>query len=182
MPQIKFNWIDIIFITILFRTCYVGFKNGLLPEFFRSIGLFLGFILSFNNYIFVSGFLAAHVKLTGEKADITAFILIFLAVVLIFKFLAVLAGKILGVSENVSFANKAVGLILGLGRGILLTGLVYLLLIHSPVSYFYKSAKERCLLAQYASLAAPFAYKIGMSVYPFEERETPLVKLLKRED
>jgi hypothetical protein len=86
----------------------------------------------------------------------------------------------LGSPENVSLANKIVGLALGLGRGVLLTGLVYILFIHSPVNYFYKSAKEKSFLSPYASLAAPFAYKTGMSVYPWQEHETPLVKLLKK--
>jgi len=180
MPQIKFNWVDIFFVILLFRTCYIGFKNGLLPEFFKFLGLFLAFVLSFDNYILVSDFLAKHIKLTGLKADITAFIFIFLIVLLASKLLAILANKLLGNSENVSLANKIAGLILGVARGILLIGLVYILFTHSLVNYFYKSAKEKSFSAPYASLAAPFAYNIGMSVYPFEKHETPLVKLLKK--
>ena len=178
MPQIKFNWIDIVFVILLFRTCYVGFKNGLLPEFFRLSGLFLAFILSFNSYILISGFLAKNARISGVKSEILGFLLIFLATILIFKLLSVLADKLLGNSENVSLANKAIGLMLGLGRGVLLIGLMYLLLIHSPVNYFYKSAKEKSFSAPYASLVAPFAYKTGMSVYPYQRIETPLVKLL----
>ena len=128
----------------------------------------------------VSDFLAKHAKLTGLKADITGFLAIFLSVILIFKLLAVLADKILGISENVSLANKVISLAFGLARGVLLIGLVYILFIHSPVNYFYKSAKEKSFSGRYASLAAPFAYKIGMSVYPFEKHETPLVKLLRK--
>ena len=180
MPQIKFNWVDIFFVIILFRTCYVGFKNGLLPEFFRLFGLFLAFVLSFNSYILASDFLAKHIKLTGLKADIIGFVFIFLIILLAFKLLAILADKLLGNSENVSLANKIIGLALGLGRGILLTGLICILFIHSPVNYLYKSAKEKSFSAPYTSLVAPFAYNIGMSVYPFEKYETPLVRLLKK--
>ncbi len=181
MPQIKFNWVDIFFVILLFRICYVGFKNGLLPEFFRLLGLFLAFVLSFNSYILISDFLAKHAKLTGLKADVTAFLFIFLIIILIFKLLAILADKILGVSENVSLSNKIVGLVLGLTRGILLIGLIYILFIHSPVNYFNKSAKEKSFLAPYASFVAPFAYRAGMSVYPFEKHETPLVQLLRNQ-
>lgn len=178
MSQIKFNWIDIFFVILLFRICYIGFKNGLLPEFFRLLGLFLAFVLSFNNYILIGSFLAKHAKLTGLKADVAGFSLVFLTTILIFKLLAVTAGKLLGNNENVSLANKITGLTLGLARGVLLTGLICVLFIHSPVKYFYKSAKEKSFSVPYASLAAPFAYKAGMSVYPFEKHETPLVKLL----
>jgi len=180
MPQIKFNWIDIVFVTLLFRTCYIGFRNGVLPEFFRTLGLFSAFILSFNNYITASDFLAKHARLTGSKGEVTAFIFIFLTVLLAFKLLAVAVEKILGVSENVSFASKVIGLISGLGRGILLTGLICLLLIHGPVDYFKKCAKEKSFLSPYAALTAPFAYRMGMSVYPFEKHVTPLVKLIKK--
>ncbi|MFA5388239.1 MAG: CvpA family protein [Candidatus Omnitrophota bacterium] len=179
MPQIKFNWVDIFFIILLFRTGYISFKNGILPEFFRLIGLFLAFILSFNCYILPAGFLEKHARLTGLKADVAGFILIFLAVIVIFKLLAVLANKILGVSENVSLPNKAIGLSLGLARGVLLIGLIYVFLIHCPVDYLNKSAKDRSFSGPYVSRAAPFAYKIGMSVYPFEKNETPLVQLIK---
>nr|MBU1327945.1 CvpA family protein [Candidatus Omnitrophota bacterium] len=180
MSQVKFNWVDVFFVILLFRTCYVGFKKGLLSELFRLSGLSLAFVLSFNNYILISDFLAKQAKLTGLKADITAFLFIFLIIIFIFKLLAVLADKILGVSENVSLANKIVGLALGSARGILSIGLVYILFIHSPVNYFNKSAKEKSFLAPYASLVASFAYNAGMRVYPFEKYETPLVKLLEK--
>lgn len=180
MPQIKFNWVDIFFVILLFRTCYIGFKNGILPEFFRCLGLFSAFILSFNNYILVSNFLAKHAGFAGLKADITGFIAIFLIAILIFKLLAIVTVKLLGSSENVSFINKIIGFAFGLIRGILLIGLIYILFIHGPVNYFHKSAKEKSLLASYASFVAPFAYNVGMSVYPFEKHDTPLVKLLEK--
>ncbi len=180
MSQIKFNWVDIFFVIILFRTCYVGFKKGLLSELFRFTGLLLAFVLSFNSYILAKDFLSKYARLTGIKAEVTGFLFIFLIVILIFKLLAVLAYKLLGNSENVSLSNKIVGLALGSARGILLIGLVYILFIHSPVNYFYKSAKEKSVLAPYASFVAPFAYNAGMRVYPFEKHETPLVKLLEK--
>ncbi len=179
MPQLKFNWVDIFFVILLFRTCYVGFKNGLLPEFFRTVGLFLALILSFNNYTLASAFLAKHANFTGLKSEVTAFLFIFLIVLLVFKLASILAAKLLAISENVSLANRIVGLALGLGRGLLLTGFACTLFIHSPVNYFYKSAKEKSFSCPYALRILPFAYKIGMSVYPFEKYETPLVKLLK---
>ena len=180
MPQIKFNWVDIFFISLLFRTCYIGFRNGILPEFFRFFGIFLAFILSFNSYTLAGDFLAKHAKVTGLKAEVIGFLLIFLIVIVIFKLLAILTEKLLGKTENVSLANKITGLLLGLGRGVLLIGLIYILFIHSPIKYFYNSAKEKSFLGSYASLVAPFAYKAGISVYPFEKYETPLVKLLKK--
>lgn len=180
MPHIKLNWVDIFFIILLFRVCYIGFKNGLLPEFFRLLGLSLAFILSFNNYIFVSVFLAKHARLSGVKSEVVAFLFIFLSAVFIFKLLAILVSKLLGSPKDISLANNVAGLIFALARGVLLIGLIYVLFIHCPVKYLSKSAGERSFSGQYASEIAPFAYKAGISFYPLEKIETPLVLLLRK--
>jgi len=180
MPHIKLNWVDILFITLLVRVCYVGFKNGLLPEFFRFAGLFIAFILSFNSYIFVSAFLEKQARLSGVKSEVAAFLFIFLAILFIFKLLAVLVSKLLGSPKDISLANNAAGLVFALCRGVLLIGLIYVLFLHCPVKYLSRSAGERSFSGHYASQIAPFAYKVGISFYPWQKIETPLVKLITK--
>ena len=176
MPHIKLNWVDIVFITLLFRVGYIGFKNGLLPEFFRFLGLYTAFIVSFNNYTVLTAFLSNYVG----KLDVLAFLFIFFAIVIIFKLLSILITKLLGGSENISLANKIAGLILAVGRGLLLIVLICILFIHSPVKYLSRSAEERSLSGPYASRIVPFAYRAGIGLYPWEKIETPLVRLIKR--
>ena len=178
MPHIKFNWVDIIFVTILFRIGYIGFKNGLLPEFFRLLGLLSAFVLSFNNYTSVSGFLSTHATWTGDNIDVISFLFIFLAILFIFKILAVVSRSFLG-GENISGPNRFIGLTLALGRGILLISLIYTLFINSPFEYLSISAEDRSFSSRHISKVAPFVYKNSINFYPWEKTETSLVQLLE---
>ena len=176
MPHIKFNWVDVLFVTLLIRICYVAFKSGFLPEFFRLLGLLAAFIFSFNNYTLVSQFLSTHTKWTGAEPDAISFLFIFLLIIFLFKIFAVTTTSLLG-KENISGPNKIVSLVLGFGRGVLLISLVYIFFVNSPFEYLSRSTEDRSLSGQYVSGVAPFVYKIGINCYPWEKRETPLVKL-----
>jgi len=181
MPHIRFNWVDVLFVTLLIRIGYIGFKNGLLPEFFRLLGLSIAFILSFNNYTSVSSFLSSHTKWTDANLDVISFLAIFLAVLFIFKVLAILARGFQG-GENISPVNRAIGLMLGLARGILLASLIYTLFINSPFEYLHRSAEERSFSGKYISDIPGLVYKVGINFYPGERIETPLVKQLEGEE
>ncbi|MFA4991529.1 MAG: CvpA family protein [Candidatus Omnitrophota bacterium] len=178
MPQIKFNWVDIVFITLLVRICYIAFKNGVLPEFFKLLGLWTGFVLSCNNYALLSGFLARHTKLNATNLDVLSFSLIFFCGVLAFKLLNIGTGKLLKLGEGVSLPNKIVGLAFGLVRGFLLIGFLYTISVNSPFDYLSKSAKDKSFSGQYVSGISSFAYESGMSVYPWKRNDTPFVTLL----
>jgi membrane protein required for colicin V production len=179
MSLTKFGWVDIVFITLLIRISYIGLKNGFLPEIFRLFGLFSAFILSFNNYTLVSGFLASHTKRIGASLDVISFLFIFIATLFIFKLLAMPAG-LLSNKENVSAPNRILGLIFGLCRGALLVSLVYVFFINSRVDYLSKSAGEKSMLGRYAAGIAPSAYNIGINLYPLPKIDTPLTAMLKK--
>jgi membrane protein required for colicin V production len=179
MSLTKFGWIDIVFVTLLIRIGYIGLKSGFLPEIFRLFGLFSAFVLSFNNYTLISGFLTNHTKRSGASLDVVSFLFIFLATLFIFKLLAMLAG-LLSNRENVSLPNRISGLIFGLCRGALLISLVYTFFINSHVDYLSKSAGEKSVLGQYIAGVAPFAYDIGINLYPLPKIDTPLTAMLKK--
>lgn len=179
MPHIRFNWVDVVFVTLLIRICYIGFKNGFLSEFLRTLGLLTAFILSFNEYTSLSYFISRHARWTGPKPDVISFIFIFVFILFLFK-IASVAIKNFFVGENVSKASRLIGLSLGLGRGLLLIALVYILLVNGPFVYLSKSAEERSFLGRYVSGIAPLAYKASMRFYPWERIDTPLVKLVKQ--
>lgn len=173
MPQIRFNWVDIFFATLLIRICYVGFKNGILSEIFRSIGLLTAVIVSFNTYTVLSQHLTNHTRWAGAKPDILSFLFIFCGILFMFRVLASIVR-----SENISGFNRAMALILSCARGILLISLVYSLFVNSPFGYLSRSANERSFSGQYISDVAPLVYKVGSSIYPWKA-DTPLIKLLE---
>jgi len=174
MPQIRFNWVDIFFATLLIRICYIGFKNGVLSEIFRSIGLLTAVIVSFNTYTVLSQHLTNHTRWTGAKPDILSFLFIFFGILFMFRVLASIVR-----SEDISGFNRAMALILSCARGILLIGLVYVLFVNSPFGYLSRSAKERSFSGQYISEVVPLVYKAGISIYPWKV-DTPLIKLIER--
>lgn len=179
MPHMGFNWVDVFFVILLTRICYIGFKNGFVPEIFRALGIVLAFIFSFNNYTLLSRFLSIPLKGMGAELDAVSFVFIFLAIVFIFKAFSVVACLFLG-GPDISWPNRMAGLLVGFGRGILLASLIYTLFVNSPFEYLTKSARDRAFLSCYISGVAPYVYERGINLYPWKKVETPLVDMLER--
>ncbi|MBU3911889.1 MAG: CvpA family protein [Candidatus Omnitrophica bacterium] len=179
MSLTKFGWVDILFITLLIRICYIGFKNGLLPEFFRLLGLFSAFVLSFNNYTLAGRFLTTYTKWNGVNLEIISFLVIFSATLFIFKLIAIAAG-LLSSRENVSLSSKIIGLAFGFCRGVLLVSLIYILFVNSQIKYLSRSANEKSMLSRYIAGIVPAAYDIGINLYPLPRIDTPLAQMLKK--
>ncbi len=178
MPLMRFNWVDILFVTILIRTSYIGFKNGLLLELFKLVSIVSAYILSFASYAIVSHFISKHTGFTGAMSDIIAFSLIFLLILLIFKLL-VSGLKILSGDSNISLGNRIVGTAAAFGRGVLLASLLYGLFVSSPFEYLIISARDRSLAGPYVEEVAPLVYNIGSRIFPWELIETPLIRALR---
>jgi len=178
MPHIRFNWVDILFVTLLIRICYIAFKRGFFSELLRSLGLLTAFIVSFNHSASLSDFIAAHARWTGARPGIISFLFIFIAVLVIFKALAIVA-RIFLRSGDVSVFSKLAALTLSLGRGLLLASLVYSLFVNSPFEYLSRSARDRSFSGRYVSGVAASVYRMSMEFYPGGENESSLGGLLE---
>ncbi|MFC1623882.1 CvpA family protein [Candidatus Omnitrophota bacterium] len=179
MPHIRCNWVDILFVTLLIRICYIGFKNGILPEFFRLSGLLSAFIFSFNNYTLVGHFFSTHTRWIGARPDIISFLVIFLFILFIFKILASAASLLLS-GGGMSGLSRIIGLVLGFVRGFLMISLLHVLFVNGPFEYLSRSVEGRSFFGQYTSRPAPFVYETGIKFYPWRKIETPFVKLLEK--
>ena len=179
MPHIRFNWVDVLFVTLLIRVCYIGLKNGILPEFFRLLGLLSAFIISFNSYTLISHFFSTHTKWIGARLDGVSFLFIFLSILFIFKVLASASSLLLS-GGGISGLGRIIGLVLGFGRGVLLISLIHILFVNGPFGYLSRSVEKRSFSGQYTSRPASFVYEIGIKFYPWRKTETPLVKLLEK--
>ncbi|MFC1667261.1 CvpA family protein [Candidatus Omnitrophota bacterium] len=179
MPHIKFNWVDILFVTLLVRICYISFKNGFFPELFRFLGLLSAFIFSFNSYASMSRFISAHARWSSAKLEIISFLFIFLVILFIFKIFALIA-NLFSNSEDISKINRLAGFLLGIGRALLSISLICILFVNSPFEYLSRNTKEKSFSSQYLLGVAPLVYRNAMGFYPFKKAETPLVKLLER--
>ncbi|NQV04722.1 MAG: CvpA family protein [Candidatus Omnitrophica bacterium] len=179
MPHIRFNWVDVLFVTLLIRICYIAFKRGFLPELFRSLGLLTAFMVSFNNYASLGSFISTYTRWTGARPGIISFLFIFIAALFIFKILSIVAGVFLG-GKDASVFNRSIALALGLGRGLLLTSLIYILLVNSPFEYLSKSVRDRSFSGSYVLNVAVSVYRNCINFYPGGESESSLGRLLEK--
>ena len=179
MPHIRFNWVDILFVTLLIRVGYVALKSGVLPEFFRFFGLLSAFIVSFNHYEALSYFLSARSEWAGSRPDIISFLFIFFSILFVFRVISIIA-KIFFGGDNISRLNRISGFSVGIGRASLMIALVYVLLVNGPFAYLSRSAEDNSFSGRYISKIAPFVYDVCMKFYPGGGSDTHLVRLLKR--
>ena len=179
MPHIRFNWVDILFVTLLIRICYIAFRRGFLSELLRSLGLLTAFIVSFNNSASLGEFIATHARWTGARPGIISFIFIFIVALVIFKVLAI-GVMIFLRSGDVSMLSKLAALTLSLGRGLLLASLVYSLIVNSPFEYLSRSARDRSFSGRYVSGIAASVYRSSVNFYPGGESESSLGRLLEQ--
>lgn len=179
MPHIRCNWVDILFVTLLIRICYIAFKSGFLPELFKSLGLLTAFMVSFNNYASLSDFIATHARWTGARPGVISFLFIFIAILFIFKILLIVARVFLG-GKDISVFNRSIALSLGLGRGLLLTSLIYILFVNSPFEYLSISARDRSFSGRYVLNVAASVYRNCINFYPGGESESSLGRLFEK--
>jgi len=143
-PIKQFNWVDIFVVIILLRTGYVAIKNGLPLELFKLLGTLLATYLSLHYYTNLA--VSLHTFKVIDKVPLELlhfFSFIFLAILgyFIFILLRSLFYRFMKM-EAVSALNKWGGLILGIGRGILLAGLLIFILVISHISYLKNSVKD----------------------------------------
>jgi uncharacterized membrane protein required for colicin V production len=175
MPNIRFNWVDLVFLTLLVRICYIGYKNGFLPEIFKSLGLLCAFLFSFNSYTLLSNALLRYIKFPNARLEVISFLFIFLSIILLFKLFSLIAVNFLGISEKISLTNMVIGLILSFGRALLFLGILCFFLSNSSMEYLSKSVRSKSLTGQYLNDVAPMVYKSSMNFYIWKKVKTPLV-------
>ena len=140
----QFNWLDIIVVIILFRICYIAVKSGLLVELFKILGTLLAIYLSLHYYTMLSDFFRNRIAVKSlplEFLDFLSFTVLAILGYLIFVSLRDLFYHFIKM-EAVPQLSKWGGLILGMGRGILLGGLIIFMLMISSVSYLKNSVKD----------------------------------------
>lgn len=136
----QFNWIDIFFIILLLRICYIAFKNGIVSEFFKFLGTLLAVYIAMHYYTALSDFLSERFgidkKIPLEFLDFACFILL--------AIIAYLAGILFRQAfsrliklEAVPRLNKWGGFVIGIARGVLLAGLFVFILSISTIKYLH---------------------------------------------
>jgi membrane protein required for colicin V production len=137
----QFNWVDILFVILLLRTCYIAVKNGFPSEFFRLLGIILATYLSLHYYINFSDYINSF---TGKKnappeyLTLITFLVLVVAGYLLFALLGRLVSRFIQL-EAVPVLNKWGSFILAIVRSFLLVSLIIFIFVIAPGTYFKNS-------------------------------------------
>jgi len=140
----QFNWVDVFFVILLIRICYVAIKNGFSVELFKLLGTLSAVYLSLHYYIIFSDDIVSRISEKFKPLeDLTFFSFIALAVLgyLIFMLLGKVFSRFIQM-EAVPNLNKWGSLILSIMRGFLLVSLIIFVFVIAPWGYFRNSVND----------------------------------------
>lgn len=144
----RINWIDIVIITLLIRSSYVGYRRGIWGELTSLIGIYAALVISLQIYQPVGKFVMNFIPHQDKLYEM--YFLTFVAVVIITGFLfAVIGTSILTKLLRLHLYKIVVqvgGVLLGVINGAMLSALVITALDIAPVQYFEDSIHQGSLM------------------------------------
>lgn len=182
----QFNWVDIFVAILLFRICYISLKSGFVIEFFKLLGTIVAIYLSLHYYISLSSFIRGVAGLEfipDSLFEVFWFCILASAGYMVFMFIRESVGRFIK-TETIATLNKWGGLLLGIGRGFLLSGLILFIFAISPIRYFAQSTK-RSYSGRHLVSVAPDMYRSlwygVMSKFMTEEKLNKAVAGVEKE-
>lgn len=140
----QFNWIDIFFVILFIRICYVAIKTGFPAELFRLLGTISAIYLSLHYYVDFSDYIISSIgskNLPPQYLGFSSFIVLAVLGYLIFALIGKLFSRYIQM-EAVPNLNKWGSFILAVFRSFLFVSLVIFILAIAPASYFKNSVSN----------------------------------------
>ena len=128
------NWVDIVVVIFLFRGGYIGLYQGFAAEIFKILGAIVACVASLSSYQIPGEWLNANSFLSAHTANIISFIFILFSILFLFRLIRIFLFRVLHIEIFGRLENWA-GLILGLGRGLVLASLFIFALSLLPCEY-----------------------------------------------
>jgi uncharacterized membrane protein required for colicin V production len=138
-----FNWVDVLLVMISLKIIYTSLKNGVVIELFKLSGALFSLYVCLHYYTVVSDTLRKGMALKNLPLDFFDF-LIFIALFTIsyFSFVVLRAVFFRMVKmQTLPRLNMFGGLLLGMGRIIVLSSLIVYVLAISTIGYLEGSVK-----------------------------------------
>jgi len=121
------NYIDIIILVILIIAAILGLKKGFVRQLFGLVALFLGVFCAFHFSSFAAGYIVKWFHPGEDLTKILAFIVTFVAILLLIVFLGRLVEGLLRITALGLF-NRILGLVFSVAKNaLILSILIYLL-------------------------------------------------------
>jgi uncharacterized membrane protein required for colicin V production len=154
----KINWVDVLVAILMIRMSYVAFKEGLSHEIFPFFGAIAMVMIALRYYMSIGSFISQNIiGLPVEVSNFLSFLALVLAVGFAVKFLGVVLEKIIKVQWH-PLIEKFGGLIIGITRAYIITGLILMTLALMPLPYLQWSIRDKSLTGKYVVMAGPEVY------------------------
>lgn len=139
------NWVDLIVLLVVLRTCYSGYDRGFLTELLHVVGVVCVTVLDINYGPAAAQWVQRWIPVRPSVVAVTVFWLLFLIGILIKQ---VLIRQITNVIrwERLHWAIQSLGLLLGGMRGLWWTGVILVAFASSGMPYLQRSVEQRSVI------------------------------------
>ena len=155
------NWVDIFIAILIFRIIYCAIKKGLSVEVFKLLGTFLALYLAMHYYARLGNYfrkvMPGPPTIPLEFWDLLALILLSLLGYAVFLVLREVISRMVK-TQVISTLNKYGAAVLGMCRGLLLTGLLMFLFCNPTLGYTRISVNDSYLGQRFLTVA-PGVYR-----------------------
>jgi len=165
----KINWVDVLVAILMLRISYVAFRDGLSHEIFPFIGSILVMALAMRYYTVLGSYVSRNMmNMPVELANFLSFLILAVALGLLVRLSRIVLDKIVKVQWH-PVMEKFGGLVVGIMKAYVITGIVLTTLSLMPLSYLQWSIKDK-------SLTGKHILRVGPEIYTGVERFLPAGK------
>lgn len=165
------NWVDLLIMVIVLRTCSTGARLGFGPELYRLFGSIVTIVVGFHYYEPIAQGIVSFISLPRWLSRFIVLSLLLIIFRALFKYTAIFIFKFLTIRLPEQI-EKVGGSVIGGVRGVLFGGFVLAILLQLPISYLNNSISE-------GSLLATRQINLIKSVYTYSIELIPSAKLKK---
>lgn len=140
------NWVDVIIVTIVIRTSYVGFSRGILSELLDIAVLISITVLTINFGEAISRGIREQAAVDPVLVTYIIFWAFFLSLIVMARAVFRRLTAIIGKWEPIHWMIRWIGMLIGAGRGLWWAGVVLVALTSSGFVYLRDSVETRSLL------------------------------------
>lgn len=152
------NFLDIIFIIPVVWFAYQGFKRGLIIELASLLALILGIYAALYSSGYAVDFLVNNMDMSSKYVPVTAFILTFIAVVVLVYFVGKILEKIVNMVA-LGFLNKLAGSFFGILKAAVVLSIALLIINQFNDDLISRQKKKDSLLYGPISGIAPMLWE-----------------------
>ncbi|HDZ77381.1 MAG TPA: CvpA family protein [Candidatus Omnitrophica bacterium] len=137
----QLNWIDVLIITLLFRSTYIGAKQGVIVEIFKLLSFISISFFTLHYYAVWGDFLNNATPLDKSASYVFCYLLITSVLLFIFKFARHSFLRIVKI-EVIEFLSFWGGVLFGFIRGFLVSSLICLFFFVFTGDYLKGSVRQ----------------------------------------